>query len=89
MIYRCFPKGSVMGKVFNRNNLKLSYRTLPNMKQVLVKHNKKVMAARKPKVEEKTCDCPKATREAGIFEFPPGSWKLLPDKLQCLCSLIQ
>ena len=65
LIDRCFPKGSVMSKVFNRNNSKLSYRTLPNMKQVLAKHNKKVLAASNPKVEEKTWDCPKANREAG------------------------
>ena len=27
LIDRCFPKGSIMSKVFNRSNLKLSYRT--------------------------------------------------------------
>ena len=48
LIDRCFPKGSLMGKVFNRSNLKLSYRTCPNMKQVLARHNKKVMAASIP-----------------------------------------
>ena len=35
------------------------------MKQVLAKHNKKVVAASMPKSEERTCNCPKATREAG------------------------
>ena len=35
------------------------------MKQVLAKHNKKVMAASMPKEDKRTCDCPKATREAG------------------------
>ena len=65
LIDRCFPKGSLMGKVFNRSNLKLSYRTCPNMKQVLAKHNKKVLVASEPKEEKRTCDCPKATREAG------------------------
>ena len=65
LIDDCFPKGSLMGKVFNRNNLKLSYRTCPNMKQVLAKHNKKVLAASIPKEAKRTCDCPKAKREAG------------------------
>ena len=65
LIDQCFPKGSIMGKVFNRSNLKLSYRTCPNMKQVLAKHNKKVLAASIPKEEKRRCDCPKATREAG------------------------
>ena len=65
LIDQCFPRGSLMGKVFNRSNLKLSYRTCPNMKQVLAKHNKMVLAASEPKEEVRTCDCPKATREAG------------------------
>ena len=65
LIDRCFPKGTIMGKVFNRSNLKISYRTCPNMKQVLSSHNKKVLAASKPKVEERSCDCPKAKQEAG------------------------
>ena len=65
LIDECFPKGSIMGKVFNRNNLKLSYRTCPNMHQVLAKHNKKVWAASLPKEQKRTCDCPKATRMAG------------------------
>ena len=65
LIDECFPKGSIMGKVFNRNNLKLSYRTCHNMKQVLAKHNKKVLAASIPKEAKRTCDCPKAKREAG------------------------
>ena len=67
LIDRCFPKGSIMSKVFNRSNLKLSYRTCPNMKQILSSHNKKLLAASmpKPKVEERTCDCPRAKRDAG------------------------
>ena len=44
LIDRCYPRGSIMAKVFNRNNLKISYRTLPNMKQILAKHNKKIIA---------------------------------------------
>ena len=42
LIDRCFPRGSIMAKVFNRN--KISYRTCPNMKQILAKHNKKIIA---------------------------------------------
>ena len=35
------------------------------MKQVLAKHNKKVMAASMPKEDKRTCDCPKAVQKAG------------------------
>ena len=65
LIDRCFPRGSIMAKVFNRNNLKISYRTLPNMKQILAKHNKKIIAKNQPKAEERECNCPRRTREAG------------------------
>ena len=35
------------------------------MKQTLASHNKKLLAANMPKVEERSCDCPRAKREAG------------------------
>ena len=65
LIDRCFPRGSIMAKVFNRNNLKISYRTCPNMKQILARHNKKIIAKNQPKAEERECNCPRRTREAG------------------------
>ena len=65
LIDKCFPKEGPMGKIFNRSNLKISYSTCPNMKQVISAHNKKVLAESLPEVEVKHCSCPKATREAG------------------------
>ena len=65
LIDHCFPKGTIMAKVFNRNNLKISYRTCPNMKQILAKHNKKIIAANQPKAEVRDCNCPARKREAG------------------------
>ena len=65
LIDKCFPKGTLMGKIFNRQTLKISYRTCPNIKQVVAKHNKKVLAAAVPKEEERSCNCPRATRLAG------------------------
>ena len=65
LIDKCFPKEGPMGKIFNRSNLKISYSTCPNMKQVINAHNKKVLAESLPEVEVKHCSCPKATREAG------------------------
>ena len=43
LIDKCFPKGSKLNKIFNRNSLKVSYRTCPNMKQALSGHNSKVL----------------------------------------------
>ena len=36
LINKCFPKDGPLGKAFNRSNLKLSYSTMPNMKQIIV-----------------------------------------------------
>ena len=65
LIDKCFPKDGPLGKVFNRSNLKISYSTCPNMRQVINAHNKKVLADSMPKEEVKHCSCPRATREAG------------------------
>ena len=69
LIDRCFPKGGPMAKIFNRSNLKISYSTCPNMKQIISAHNRKVLEDSKPPVPEeekpRTCNCPAAKREAG------------------------
>ena len=69
LISRCFPKDGPLGKIFNRSNLKISYSSCPNMKQIISAHNRKVLAASKPPVPEeekpRTCNCPKKKRLAG------------------------
>ena len=63
LISKCFPKDGPLGKAFNRSNLKLSYSTCPNMKQIITAHNRKLLATIKPPIplEEEptptTCDC--------------------------------
>ena len=63
LIKKCFPKDGPLGKAFNRSNLKLSYSTMPNMKQIITAHNRKVLAEVKPPIpvedppEAKTCNC--------------------------------
>ena len=64
-----FPKDGPLGKAFNRSNLKLSYSTLPNMKQIISAHNRKVLANIKPPIpvedppQQKTCNCTRRTME--------------------------
>ena len=43
LVNKCFPKGSVLCKAFNRNNLKLSYRTMPNIAQKITSHNRGIL----------------------------------------------
>ena len=43
LVSKCFPKGSALAKAFNRNNLKLSYRTMPNIGDKISAHNKQFL----------------------------------------------
>ena len=69
LIDKCFPKDGPLGKAFNRSNLKLSYATCPNMKQLISAHNRKLLANIKPPIpvedppEAKTCNCNRRTME--------------------------
>ena len=63
VILKCFPKGSILSKAFNKNNLKLSYRTMPNISQKITAHNKLILenfkgeAAGLPNIPIKNCNC--------------------------------
>ena len=48
LISTCFPKDNPLHKIFNRNTVKISYRTMPNMKQVVSMHNSKVAYQHEP-----------------------------------------
>ena len=69
LINKCFPKDGPLGKAFNRSNLKLSYSTMPNMKQIIAAHNRKVLADVKPPIpveeapEPRTCNCSRRMME--------------------------
>ena len=43
IIDSCFPPHHKLRKICNRNTLKLSYRTMPNVSQTISRHNKKVL----------------------------------------------
>ena len=53
LIDKCFPPDHTLRKVFNRNTVKVSYRTCQSMQRTIVGHNKKLL---KPQV--KPADCP-------------------------------
>ena len=52
-----FPIGSRFRKIFNRNTMKMSYRTTPNMKQLISSNNKKVLH---PVETRLPCNCHKS-----------------------------
>ena len=54
LVSRHFPKTSKLGKIFNRNTLKVSYSCMPNMGAVISSHNKSNL----PEPEQtKACNC--------------------------------
>ena len=57
LLAKHFPKNTLMGKLFNNNNTKLSYSCMPNIDQIMAAHNKKVLAENKDKMDTKTCSC--------------------------------
>lgn len=56
MISRHFPKGSPLGKILNKNSVKVSYRTCPNLKSTISGHNKRILGSKQQPVE-KGCNC--------------------------------
>ena len=51
-----FPLHHKFSKIFNRNNMKISYSCMPNMKSRINMLNKKVTKA-KPSAQPRTCNC--------------------------------
>ena len=57
LIDKHFPKKSPLGRYYNRCTVKVSYRTMPNMKAQIDKHNRKILNI-KPTIG-RTCNCRK------------------------------
>ena len=43
IIDKCFPKTHILHRIFNRNTLKISYSCMPNMRNIIEAHNKKLL----------------------------------------------
>ena len=56
MLDRHFPKGSELHRYFNRNTIKVSYSSMPNMGSLISGHNKKILGATTG-LETKGCNC--------------------------------
>ena len=60
LVDKHFPPHHKYYKLFNRNNIKLSYSCMPNMNNVIRKHNSKIMKNPAPSTT-KTCNCHEKT----------------------------
>ena len=58
LLEKHFPVGSPLHKLFNRNNVKLSYSCMPNISTIMTKHNMKTLQSiEPPTTNKKTCNC--------------------------------
>ena len=61
LLNKCFPPGNPLRKIFNRNNVKISYSTTPNMAQIISGNNAKILNNKKE--EKKLCSCTKDKKD--------------------------
>jgi len=58
IIDTCFPKSHPLHKIFNKHTLKLSYSCMPNIKQHIDSHNKRILKnTNQENTTNKTCNC--------------------------------
>ena len=60
LVDKHFPRHRKYYKLFYRNNIKLSYSSMPNMNNVIQRHNFKIMKNPAPSTTE-TCNCRRKT----------------------------
>ena len=58
IVDECFPQGSKLRKIFNRNNMKISYSGTPNIAKIINAKNSRNIE-KDEKITEKSCSCPK------------------------------
>ena len=57
LIDKHFPKSHKLYKIFNRNNLKVSYSCTTNMANIIKNHNRKILNERDEIDNRRTCNC--------------------------------
>ena len=57
LIDKHFPKSHKLHKIFNRNNLKVSYSCTTNMANIVKSHNQKILNENNEASDEKKCNC--------------------------------
>ena len=58
LIVKHFKKDTMLGKLYNHNNLKQSYGTCPKIKNKIAAHNKRLLTE-SVSIEEDKCNCQK------------------------------
>ena len=57
LINKHFPRTHKFHKLFNKNNVKVSYSCMPNIKSIINSHNKRILTPNQNDPAQKTCNC--------------------------------
>ena len=57
LISKHFPKNHQKSKIFNKNNMKVSYSCTDNLQTIIKKHNRKILKTSKTPSTENKCNC--------------------------------
>jgi hypothetical protein len=57
LVDKHFPRNHKFKKLFNRNNLKVSYSCMRNMQSIVTSHNRKILNEKPQEEPERTCNC--------------------------------
>ena len=59
LVSKHFPKNHWYNKIFNKNNIKVSYSCTDNLQTLIKKHNRKILETSKTPSTENNCNCRK------------------------------
>ena len=59
IVCKHFPKNHRYNKIFNKNNIKVSYSCTDNLQTIIKKHNRKILQSSKTPSTESNCNCRK------------------------------
>ena len=68
LVDKHFPKATILGKIFNKNTIKVSYSCLPNMEKIISSHNKKIL--REHQVNTLRTNAPNCNCRKGVQSCP-------------------
>ena len=78
IIDTCFPKDHILHKIINRNTVKISYRCMPNMQQVISMQNSKILKQKDQPDPPPRCSC-----RGGINSCPLGGGCEIKEVVYC------
>ena len=60
IVAECFPPHHTLHKIFNKNTLKISYSSMPNVSSIITAHNKRLLRNETYSATTATCNCRKS-----------------------------